>query len=60
MDVTADNLIFYIHAMADYKLNQRIAAQTRAFLTGYYEVIKPEWLRCVGLNGRVLGGQSRH
>ena len=45
MDVTEDNLISYIHAMADYKLNAQIAQQTRAFLSGYYEVIKPEWLR---------------
>jgi len=60
-DVTEDNLVLYIHAMADYKLNQRIAPQTRAFLTGYHEVIKADWLRMFDRRelSNLIAGESR-
>jgi len=61
IDVTPENLIFYIHAMADYKLNQQIAQQTRAFLQGFYEVLKPQWLQMFDRRelSLLMSGESR-
>lgn len=42
--VTPANRLKYIHLMANYKLNQNIQLQTRAFLNGLFEIIHPNWL----------------
>lgn len=43
--VTPDNVIEYIHRVADYRLNTALAAPTNAFLRGFFEVVRPEWMR---------------
>lgn len=43
--VTRANHIEYIYCVADYYLNRQISRQCRAFLKGFQDVIKPEWLR---------------
>ena len=43
--VTKANHIEYIYCVADFYLNRRTARQCRAFLRGFQDVIKPEWLR---------------
>jgi len=43
--VTRLNHIEYIYCVADYYLNRQISRQCRAFLKGFQDVIKPEWLR---------------
>eukprot|EP01087_Luapelamoeba_hula_P017100 TRINITY_DN5363_c0_g1_i2.p1 TRINITY_DN5363_c0_g1~~TRINITY_DN5363_c0_g1_i2.p1 ORF type:complete len:863 (-),score=106.25 TRINITY_DN5363_c0_g1_i2:130-2718(-) len=43
--VTAQNRLKYIFAIANYRLNTQIARQSRAFLKGFTDLIKPEWLR---------------
>jgi len=40
-----DNLIRYIHLVANYKLNFQILKQSRAFLKGFSDLIAPEWIR---------------
>lgn len=42
--VTPRNRLRYIHLVANYKLNQNIQFQTRAFLNGLFEMIRPNWL----------------
>eukprot|EP00004_Rigifila_ramosa_P027996 TRINITY_DN9336_c0_g1_i3.p1 TRINITY_DN9336_c0_g1~~TRINITY_DN9336_c0_g1_i3.p1 ORF type:complete len:970 (-),score=151.72 TRINITY_DN9336_c0_g1_i3:9-2726(-) len=44
VDVTNDNKIHYVHAVADFWLNRQTAAQTAAFLAGFHTLIKKEWL----------------
>ena len=43
--VTSDNRIEYVHLMADYRLNQQIAAQSKALLHGIQAVVPTGWLR---------------
>ncbi|ETW03894.1 hypothetical protein H310_04319 [Aphanomyces invadans] len=42
--VTNDNVIRYIHKLADFKLNAQIAAASRAFLQGFHDLIPTTWL----------------
>ncbi|ETV65749.1 hypothetical protein, variant [Aphanomyces astaci] len=43
--VTGENVIRYIHKLADFKLNVQIAAASRAFLVGFHDLIPSTWLR---------------
>ena len=51
--VTAENRIEYVHLIADYRLNQQIAKQTKALLTGWWSILvgfirnlgRTRWLR---------------
>jgi hypothetical protein len=43
--VTKENRIEYIHLMADYRLNRQLAAQSKAFVDGLYDVVPTGWLR---------------
>jgi len=43
--VTKANCIRYIYALADYKLNKQLRAQSAAFLRGIHDLINAEWLR---------------
>ena len=59
--VTADNRARYIHLVADYHLNRKIARQSAAFLHGFRDLIHPRWLRI--FNQRelqdLIGGSAR-
>lgn len=43
--VTNENKMQYIHAMADYKLNQQILPFSYAFYRGLTDLISPSWLK---------------
>ena len=43
--VTTENRARYMHRVANFHLNQRTAAQCRAFLQGFRDLIDPSWLR---------------
>jgi len=43
--VTNDNRIRYIYLIAHYRLNQQIKIQCDAFLRGFSDMIKPEWIQ---------------
>ncbi|XP_028777115.1 E3 ubiquitin-protein ligase UPL7 [Neltuma alba] len=45
MLVTNENKMQYIHAMADYKLNQQILPFSNAFYRGLTDLISPSWLK---------------
>jgi hypothetical protein len=45
VDVNNGNRIQYIHLMADYRLNRQIRKQCDAFLRGFQDVIRVEWIR---------------
>lgn len=45
IEVTAANRIQYIHLMADYRLNKQIKRQCEAFLRGFQDVIRVDWIR---------------
>jgi ubiquitin-protein ligase E3 B len=45
VDVNNGNRIQYIHLMADYRLNRQIRRQCDAFLRGFQDVIRVEWIR---------------
>ena len=45
MPVTADNRIEYIHLIADYHLNKRLATQSKAVVAGLTQVVPAGWLR---------------
>lgn len=44
-EVNNSNRIQYIHLMADYRLNKCIKKQCDAFLRGFQDVIRVEWIR---------------
>ncbi|XP_054811320.1 E3 ubiquitin-protein ligase UPL7 isoform X1 [Prosopis cineraria] len=48
--VTNENKMQYIHAMADYKLNQQILPFSNAFYRGLTDLISPSWLRLFNAN----------
>ena len=35
----------YIRRVADYRLNQQLRLPTHAFLHGFFELVRPEWVR---------------
>ncbi|CAG9464760.1 unnamed protein product [Pedinophyceae sp. YPF-701] len=39
------NVMQYIHLVAHYKLNRQIAPQCAAFIRGFNQLIKPQWIR---------------
>ena len=39
------NRIQYIHLVADYRLNKQIKQQCQAFLRGFQDVIRVDWIR---------------
>ena len=43
--VTESNRLRYIFLLANDRLNNSIKAQSKAFVSGLYEVIKREWLQ---------------
>lgn len=43
--VTAANRIEYIHRVSNYRMNKQLRKQTEAFLTGFSEVVRPEFIR---------------
>ena len=43
--VTRENVHSFIHRKAHYKLNLQTAEQSRAFLTGFRELIPVDWMR---------------
>ncbi len=43
--VTAANRIEYIHRVSNYRMNVQLKMQTDAFLQGFSEVIRPEFIR---------------
>lgn len=43
--VKADNVIEYIHRLADFRLNRQMDRAAAAFLRGFFELIKPRWVR---------------
>ena len=45
LEVNNGNRIQYIHLMADYRLNRQIRRQCDAFLRGFQDVIRVEWIR---------------
>ncbi|KAH9605964.1 hypothetical protein KSS87_020716 [Heliosperma pusillum] len=44
-NVTNDNKLQYIHAIADYKLNRQIRPLSNAFYRGLTDLISPSWLK---------------
>ena len=42
--VSADNVVEYIHRVADYRLNYQIKAGSEAFWQGFYEVVARDWV----------------
>ncbi|KAK7337160.1 hypothetical protein VNO77_17721 [Canavalia gladiata] len=45
ISVTNENKMQYIHAMADYKLNQQILPFSNAFYRGLIDLVSPSWLK---------------
>jgi len=43
--VTKANFLSYLYRVADFKLNRQIAAQSRAFLRGFHDLIPVDWIR---------------
>jgi len=43
--VTNDNRIRYIYLIAHYRLNQQIKVQCDAFLRGFSDMIRPDWIQ---------------
>ncbi|CAC9512677.1 ubiquitin-protein ligase / HECT2 [Leishmania donovani] len=60
MHVTPRNCLFYVHLVADFKLNREAAEQTRAFCTGLHSVIDTNRLRLFDSNevGKLFGGDE--
>ena len=44
IDVTSANKLLYIHLLADYHLNRRIATPMNAFIRGLRTIINPRWI----------------
>ena len=44
IEVTNKNRRVYVHALADYHLNRRLAVPVRAFMTGLQKIIDRRWL----------------
>ncbi|DBB12911.1 TPA: hypothetical protein ACH3X3_005665 [Trebouxia sp. C0006] len=42
--VTAENVVEYIHRVADYRLNYQIKAGSEAFWRGFFELVAPDWV----------------
>lgn len=44
LPVTRENLIRYVHSVANFHLRTQINAQTEAFIKGFRSIIEPDWL----------------
>ncbi|WOL08158.1 hypothetical protein Cni_G16910 [Canna indica] len=44
MHVTKDNVIAFIHLVANYRLNYQIRIQSLHFLRGFQQLIQKEWI----------------
>ena len=42
--VTAENVVEYIHRVADYRLNYQIKAGSEAFWRGFFELVAHDWV----------------
>jgi hypothetical protein len=42
--VTSDNVLEYVHRAADWYLNARMARPCAAFLSGFFDVLRREWV----------------
>lgn len=60
MDVTSRNCLFYVHLIADFKLNREAAEQTGAFCAGLRTIFHQNWLRLFDSNevGKLFGGDE--
>mmetsp|Transcript_14416 Transcript_14416/g.21644 ORF Transcript_14416/g.21644 Transcript_14416/m.21644 type:complete len:1114 (+) Transcript_14416:66-3407(+) len=58
--VTRSNLVSYIYLYAHYKLNVETAKQSRAFLSGFRDLIPVEWIRMFNSQElqRLIGGDG--
>ncbi|MCD7468874.1 E3 ubiquitin-protein ligase upl7 [Datura stramonium] len=45
ISVTKENMLQYVHAMADFKLNRQILPFSNAFYRGLTDLISPSWLK---------------
>ncbi|KAJ8532779.1 hypothetical protein K7X08_015668 [Anisodus acutangulus] len=45
ISVTKENMLHYVHAMADFKLNRQILPFSNAFYRGLTDLISPSWLK---------------
>lgn len=45
LPVTNENVIEYIHRVADYRLNQQNSRCVQAFLSGFFDLIAPPWVQ---------------
>eukprot|EP00882_Tetradesmus_deserticola_P020781 GHRQ01022458.1.p1 GENE.GHRQ01022458.1~~GHRQ01022458.1.p1 ORF type:complete len:327 (+),score=159.78 GHRQ01022458.1:847-1827(+) len=43
--VRADNVVEYVHRLADFRLNRQMDRAANAFLAGFFELIRPRWVR---------------
>nr|ACS87860.1 putative ubiquitin-protein ligase [Angomonas deanei] len=60
MEVTPRNCLYYVHLVADFKLNREAAEQTRAFCAGLHAVLDSNRLRLFDSNevGKLFGGDE--
>ncbi|GET90697.1 ubiquitin-protein ligase, putative [Leishmania tarentolae] len=60
MHVTPHNCLFYVHLVADFKLNREAAEQTRVFCAGLHSVIDTNRLGLFDSNevGKLFGGDE--
>ena len=42
--MTAENVVEYIHRVADYRLNYQLKAASEAFWQGFFELVNPDWV----------------
>jgi ubiquitin-protein ligase E3 C len=43
--VERGNVVRYIHFMANHRLNVQLRAQSAAFLRGFQDLVKPQWIK---------------
>jgi hypothetical protein len=61
VDVKASNKLLYVHLLADYHLNKRLAVPVHAFMKGMQQMIDKRWLRLFNVQELSLllsGGES--
>ncbi len=44
--VTAQNVVEYVHRVADYRLNREMAGAANSFLRGFFDLVTPGWVAC--------------
>jgi ubiquitin-protein ligase E3 C len=60
IEVTNANVLTYVHLLAHFKLNLETAAQCRAFLRGFRDLVPVPWIRLFSPRElqRLIGGDS--